>query len=391
MTFILSYQNVFDYLISHNICTPAERSSSEVELKPAKNFNLLVTLSDGRKLLVKQERRDQTGNTSGEFHDEWRVHNFWRTFPEVSHLRSYSSEAIHFDAENSIIIFNYLQDYQDLAEFYAQEQKFPQEIPRSIGSALGIIHRLTMESQDYQQFFQTVDPIDQPQIPNLTRGLDRITPEVFGAIPSDGLKFFALYQRYDTLGKALSNLSASFQPCCLTHNDLKLNNILLSVNWETAFFPGSLSGGIIRLIDWERGSWGDPAFDMGTIIASYLQIWLSSMVTSKATPIEESLRLAAIPLHLLQPSMAGLIMAYLADFPEILAYRPNFLELVVQFSGFALIRSIQAALQYQKTFGNSGICMLQVAKSLLCRPQASINTVFGMEAVDLIPTSFAFH
>ena len=32
---------------------------------------------------------------------------------------------------------------------------------------------------------------------------------------------------------------------------------------------------------------------------------------------------------------------------------------------------------YEKSFGNQGICMLQVAKSLLCRPEQSLATVFG--------------
>ena len=390
MPFTLSAQNVIEYLISQKLCTPLEPASGEVELKPAKNFNLLVTLSDGRKLLVKQERRDREGKTMGEFLAEWQIHNFWRTFPEVNHLRSYASEAIHFDTENSIIIFNYLEKYQDLSEFYAKENQFPSEISRSIGSALAIIHRLTMNHPDYERFFQTTDNIEGNLTPHLARGLDRITPEIFGLVPADGLKFFALYQRYDNLGQAIATLSAKFHPCCLTHNDLKLNNILLAGDWKPAFFQESYSGEeIVRLIDWERGSWGDPASDLGTIIASYLQIWLYSMVTSKATPIQESLRLAAIPLHLLQPSITALVTTYLADFPEILEQRPDFLELIIQFAGLALIRSIQAILQHQRTFGNSGICMLKVAKSLLCRPQASINTVFGMEASDLIPNSLS--
>jgi hypothetical protein len=50
----------------------------------------------------------------------------------------------------------------------------------------------------------------------------------------------------------------------------------------------------------------------------------------------------------------------------------------MQFSGLALIRAIQARVQYEKIFDNSSICMLQVAKSLLCRPQASIPTILGI-------------
>jgi hypothetical protein len=387
MAFILSSQNVFDYLISQGLCNQQDESLSKIELKPAKNFNLLVSLPDGSQLLVKQERLNREGKTRGEFLDEWRVHNFFQTFPQISHLRSCLSEAIHFDAENSIIIFNYLNKYRDIGEFYNVENLFPSDIARSIGENLASIHRLTLNRQDYQKFFQNSDVTAKQINSRINERLNKITPEVFGQVTADGLKFFALYQRYDNLGQAIANLSQASNPCCLTHNDLKLNNILLSLSWENEINQKSFLGeNPIRLIDWERGNWGDPASDLGAIIASYLHIWLYSMVASKTIPIEESLRLAAVPLHLLQPSMAELMTAYLANFPEILEIRPNFLELVVQFSGFSLITSIQAKLQHERTFGNSGICILQVAKSLLCRPQASMSTIFGMEAANLLPT-----
>ena len=375
MPFIISFANVFNYLVENKICQPQEESLSKIELKSAKNFNLLITLSDGRQLLVKQERYDRNGKTLGEFIDEWRVHAFWQKFPEITHLRASLSEAIHFDLENSIIVFNYLNQYQDLAEFYAKDQEFPEEIAQVVGTTIAAIHRMTIDNNNYQKFFE-----NSLKSQNINKGLDRITPEIFGQLPADGLKFFTLYQRYDNLAKAITQLNQAFTPACLTHNDLKLNNILVSLNWEIEIedkLPENKN--IIRLIDWERGNWGDPANDLGTIIASYLQVWLYSIVSSKTIPMEECLRLAAIPLSMIQPSLSTLVTAYLTTFPEILELRPDFLQLVMQFSGLALIRAIQARLQHEKTFDNSGICMLQVAKSLLCRPQASIPTILGME------------
>jgi hypothetical protein len=116
-----------------------------------------------------------------------------------------------------------------------------------------------------------------------------IDPEVFGEVPADGLKFFTLYQRYDSLGEAIAKLADAFEPCCLTHNDLKLNNILLPKSWEKAFSsassltPSLLKDYPMRFIDWERSAWGDPAFDLGMLIASYLQMWLYSLVTNNTS------------------------------------------------------------------------------------------------------------
>ncbi|MBE9006229.1 phosphotransferase [Fortiea sp. LEGE XX443] len=389
MSFLLSSQNVFEYLIDHNLCIQDEQSSSEITLKPAKNFNLLLSLPENRQLLIKQERLNREGKSIGEFVTEWRIHEFVRSFPEVNHIRPLISEALHFDPENYIIVFNYLNNYRDVADFYAKDNIFPIEIARVVGVTLASIHRATMNCQNYQEFFQKAEDTYQPEF-NLTLGLERITPEIYGMVPADGLKFFSLYQRYDSLGQAIADLSKAFTPCCLTHNDLKLNNILLSLSWETADVHESFSDeSMIRLIDWERCAWGDPAIDLGTLLASYLQMWLYSIVTSKTMAIEESLRLATIPLQLLQPSLATLVSAYLAEFPEILEHRPDFLRRVMQFCGFGLIRSIQATLQHEKRFGNPGICMLQVAKSLLCRPEASIPTIFGVNVLNLYPTNLS--
>lgn len=384
--FLLSSQNVFSYLISQGLCTQQEQSLSQIELKPAKNFNLLLTFPDGRQLLVKQERLNREGKTAGEFLQEWQIHNFFQIFPEISHIRPYLSEAVSFDAENSIIVFNYLNNYRDLRDFYLKENFFPTKIAAAVGATLASIHRITFDNQNYQAFFQKSEDASSQETPKLIRGLDRITPEIFGRVPADGLKFFTLYQRYDSLGQAIANLTNAFTPCCLTHNDLKLNNILLCLDWEATFFDESFSDeSIVRFIDWERCRWGDPASDLGKAIASYLQFWLYSLVTSKSIAIEESLRLATTPLQVIQPSITALLTTYLAYFPEIIQHRPDFLQRVVQFCGLALIQAIQAALQHEKTFGNSGICMLQVAKSLLCRPEASIPTIFGMQISDLAP------
>lgn len=376
---LLNSDNVFDYLGDRNFCNESEKNLSEVEPLNAKNFNLLITFPDQRKLLVKQERHNLEGKAAGEFKIEWRIQEWVKQFPEQQSLCPFLPELLHFDAENSIIIFRYLDDYRDLMDFYGKESSFPTEIANTIGNLLATIHRDTYEQDSHHQFFtqENNSEIDY-QVPRLIKRLERIKPEIFSSIPADGIKFFTLYQKYDSLGIAIAELGNSFTPSCLTHNDLKLNNILLHNDWEQP------SDSLIRLIDWERNSWGDPACDLGTLIGNYIQIWLGSLVISKSLSIEESLKLAMTPIEKVQPSIAALTKAYLETFPEILEYRPDFLLRVVQFAGFSLIQRIQAMIQYQKSFGNTGIAMLQVAKALLSRPERSMPTVFGKAVIEIV-------
>lgn len=381
MTFRLNDQNVFDYLQRAGLWAEEDLLNGQVELKPAKNFNLLVSLANGKKVLVKQERHSPASEQASEFFNEWHIHQFWQTFPELMNVQGNVSSLLHFDADNAIAVFNYLGNYCDLREFYLKGNRYPEQIAIAIGTTLAAIHQATFQKAQYQTFLQSssVTPSAQPQP---SSGIKYPSPDIFGTLPADGLKFFVLYQRFESLGEAIAHTSRQLMPCCLTHNDLKLNNILLHA--EQLSSPAHAdTARLIRFIDWERANWGDPAFDLGTVVASYLQIWLDSLVVSQDMAIEESLKLAMTPLEQLQPSLQALIKAYFKQFPELLAQRPDFLTLTLQLTGLALIQQIQSVLQHQKTFGNNQICMLQVAKSLLCQPEAAIPTLFGTADLQL--------
>jgi 5-methylthioribose kinase len=336
-----------------------------------KNFNIRVTLPNHSKLLVKQERPQ---GIPGELWHEQTIRVLFDQWDDLKFIQTYLPHILHADKDNAILIFNYLDEYEDLDLFYRNSQDFSIEIAATLGASLSTIHRATFDKHLVRDWLlQSAQEMGMGKPFNSLQTLDAIAPEVFGSFPAEGFKFIALYQRYDSLGQAIAELEGAFTPCCLAHNDLRLCNILLHQNWEQQGERDRL-----RLIDWERAGWGDPAYDLGTLIASYLKLWLNSLVVSKALKLEESLRLATIPLEKLQPSIAALLRTYLAGFPEITGDRQDFLKRVVQFTGMALVSEILASIKYQKAFGNAGICMLQVAKSLVCRPEASLSTITGI-------------
>lgn len=377
----INSQNIGSYLVELGFCDTTEKERLILELIPVetRNFNLLVTLANGEKILVKQERYQQQ-NIPSEFNKELKIRALLNQFEALKFLKPLLPKILHSDETNYIVIFSYLSDYQDLDIFYRKYHDFSIEITSILGTSLANIHRETFNQQQYHEFWlQGSTLIEREYLFGSLDALEYITPEVFGTFPTEGFKFFALYQRYDSLGQAIADLKNAFIPCCLTHNDLKLSNILLQNDWEK-----HLGNEPIKIIDWERTSWGDPSYDLGTLIASYLKLWLNSLIVSKVIKIEQSLKLATIPLEIIQPAIATLIRAYLTTFPTIIEHRTDFLQRVVQFTGMALISEILTSIKYQKTFGNTGICMLQVAKSLVCRPEASLLTISGVSASELI-------
>ena len=380
MVVSLSSHNVIQYLRSSGLCSSEDGASEDSELpKSTKNLNLLVTLADNRKLLVKQERSIDNDEKEQEFFNEWLFHQLLEQFPVIGNIGAIASSVLHFDEENSILIRSYLSEYQELGNYYQQNDIFPEAIASTIGDTLGALHRATFNRREYRDFMATA-PEGQFRyhFNNPAQGIKSIAPDIFGMVPTDALKFYALYQRYDNLESAIGDLANDWQPCCLTHNDLKLDNILIHSRWE------HLDNAIVRLIDWEACAWGDPAFDLGALLASYLKIWLDSLVVDPTIELEESLQLAVTPLEALQPSMLALTQAYLKAFPNILEYRDDFLLRVIQFAGLALIHQIEATIKYHKYFDNISISMLQVAKNLLTMPQLAMLTVFGISESEIL-------
>ena len=281
MATILNTDNVFDYLIALNYCTAADRQTSQITVISAKNFNLAIAFADGKSLLVKQELYNHQGKTLGEFWAAWRIQRLVRDFPDFGdEISDFLPELLHFDPDNSILIVNFRTDYRDLYRYYTEEHQFPIEVAKSIGQLLGTIHSQTFERTEYQEFLndQSAEAAAFNGIKIIDR-LSRITPQVFRKLPQECLQFYKLYQRFPTLSQAIGELGNSVQPSCLVHNDLKINNILLALDWEQ---PGSK---VIRLIDWERANWGDPAFDLGCILGSYLELWLEGLVISSTLSI----------------------------------------------------------------------------------------------------------
>jgi len=392
----LGSHNVFRYLVQRNICHSSDCISS-IEQLLGKNLNLLVHLtaagSAGQmtaRYVVKQGPIGRSGIPKDGFDEEWRFARLLRSREELAALQALTSEPISYDKENEIIVYRFFDRYQDLGDFYSENQLYPAAVATAIGVAMALFHQSTFQRNDY---FLALDPhspnLESRQLhrPNCHHELNRLTPSIFHRVSVDGLKFYQLCQRAGDLSEGISNLEANYHHCCLIHGDLKFNNILLHdgwLNWRRQVLPGSTSSlllaedqSVVRLIDWEQWKWGDPAFDVGAIVAEYLRAWLKSLLLDRDVDLAVSLKLASVPLETVQPSIQVFLQAYVSQFPEIWDVFPDFLDRLFRFAGLGLVRMIQDGLHYHEPFGVAEKSMLQVAKSLLCQPEVAQTTILG--------------
>ncbi len=466
MAFLLDSENVFAYLACAGLW-PEGQPCDLLSAQSGKNFSLRIKGGD-LDLLVKQETHGLKGTSSGEIRREEGFYQLLEVSPDLETLRSRIIYPLHFDAENSIIVFPFLDNVCDLSSFYKgfskelvagdakapgenrneakslssdevnrskADRKLPTAIAASLGENFAKLHSSTFQKKSCENFArekhwaewfrrgrgkairaQSGNPASEQsndktndqmtakakaeavRTPTFLAGLSRITPEIFCVIPTDALKFFRFYQRYPEIGEAIEGLNHSFTPDCVVHDDPRFANFLLhnfqsfqlfqSLSVYPERVPESVPESVpekvtVQLIDWEKWNWGDPAYDLGQLVANYLQLWLKSLPVSANLDLATTLSRAKLPLVAVQPSIAALLQAYFETFPQILFHRPDFLLQLMRFTGLALIRQVQIYIAQKHPLGNVEMAMVQVAKSLLCQPEASIPTVFGQSRSDL--------
>jgi hypothetical protein len=382
MDLLLSSQNVIQYLQKSGLCSTEDGADADSELPHSyNNRNFLVTLAGRNQLLVKQKSHLESDGMNHDFFNEWLLYQLLNNFPVLGNIPAIASSLVHFDEVNSILVHSYLSEYEELGYSYQKNGYFPTAIATAIGSNLAALHRVTYNQREYRNFMSSSpDGGIRYQRHNPAQGIGIITPEIFGKVPQSALEFYLRNQHYENLEAAIADLAYEWNPNCLTHNDLQLENILIHSRWQ------QLDNPVVRFIDWEACTWGDAAFDLGTLIASYLRVWLNSLVVDSTLGLEESLNLAMIPVSCLQPSILALIRGYVDAFPQILEYHEDFVSRVVQFTGLALINHLEVKIKYHKDFEISGISMLEVARKLIIMPQQSALTVFGVEESEVLPT-----
>jgi len=302
MAFLLDSENVFAYLVQTGLYSK-DQVCDGLQPQAGNNFTLKIS-SDNSSLLIKQEPYDIDGEASGEIFHEWSFYQLLEKISALADMRSRIVSPLHFDADNSILVFPFLSDVCDLSDFYDdfcdnaltnQENRFQKKksetdatsrcqtvdgiLPLTVATALGgnfaELHSSTFQNSECKDFVlecYRAEDAENPEkhlLPDFLLGLRRLTPETFCVIPTDALKFFRFYQRYPAIGSAIEAINQSFDPCCVVHRDPRFANFLLR---DAASFTIHQPQVTVNVIDWEKWTWGDPAYDLGELISNYLKL-----------------------------------------------------------------------------------------------------------------------
>jgi hypothetical protein len=371
----LNYQNLFDYLIDAAICQKDDLPDLKVDENSRASRWAIDRPQYRDKLFIKQ-RSDSIKLNSIRFDREERFYRFLQDCKNLDEVSSLTLELLHFDRHNSILIYQCSEDYRTLKSAYESRAAFPIALATRVGTALAKLHSQTINSQECYAFLTESEAykFDNSIFDlNPLSGylINPIEPEDLNTIPVSCWRFLGLFQQADAVKKIVTDLILNHRRCCLTHNNIQFSNILISRDCEKLALPiQDADSGLIKVVDWETISWGDPACDLGKAMLGYFLFWLDSMIVHPAIEIKKAIQLATIPLGAVHPSMIAMTQAYINTYPKVLEDYPAFLQRVIQFAGLGLIDQLLTEFHFQPEMAlNHQNLYFFIAAQLLCKPE----------------------
>ncbi|HEU4348492.1 MAG TPA: phosphotransferase, partial [Actinoplanes sp.] len=275
-------------------------------------------------------------------------------------LRPYLARLCHHDASSGILILEARPGAQNLRDYYALGGRFSPSLAARLGDALGALHRMPTGARA---------PTARPP---WILSLHRCDLNAFRELSSGSVALVRIVQEQAGLGALLDGLRDAWSARSFIHNDVRWDNCVAAGRSPTA------RKSRLYLVDWELAGLGDPAWDVGSVLAGYLSLWLMSMSIPPGTAPERLPYLARWPLERMHPALRRFWRSYVLRCGLDASEAAALLGRVV---GYAAARLMQMAVEQSQdavepTAG--AILALQLSQNVLERPGEAAEGLLGL-------------
>jgi aminoglycoside phosphotransferase (APT) family kinase protein len=153
------------------------------------------------------------------------------------------------------------------------------------------------------------------------------------------------------------------------HGDLRWDNCMLVAA------PGARRRTRVLLVDWELGGRGPAALDIGTALAEYLSVWVTSIPMPDPRDPSRFVDHAGHPLAQMRPAIHALWGTYRAA-----RTRPPTLAHVVELAAVRLLQASLERARHSDELSAHSVVMAQLAVHLLVDPQGTASALLGLTA-----------
>jgi Ser/Thr protein kinase RdoA (MazF antagonist) len=327
----LTEAGVVHYLVEQRFADIADVVGGELRVHGISRRNLNFRVAAGkRQYLVKQVRKwDEDGRASIE--REAAVYWQAKTNPALAPVAALAPECHAWDPANAILILEYLPAHTDLFDL---TDRFDPAIASIAGKAMGCFHRAMRDEKHREQFpaeipwYVSMHDIDPDDLKDESAG----RKELLGAV-----------RKYSQFGTALERARVEWRAETVIQGDWKLGNCLIPAARDR-----------LRLVDWEFACWGDPVWDLATLLQSYWNFWVLSPSQYRIEDI--------------QPALRAVLEGYA---------QPGVSQKAIRFAGVRMLQTAWECLDKADRMTADAVRLMQASLNILTRPEWAAEQLLG--------------
>lgn len=268
-------------------------------------------------------------------------------------LRAAVPRIVAFDPDHRLLVLDGVTGFQTMREAALEQGGTSVDPLIRLAAVLGALHGLEVD--------QLIRAHPDRRLHFPMQSMMDLTPEEFARGP--GKEYASYVEAVQAVDREIQGLAARWRPLCLTHFDVRDDNVLVAVDDR----PDPL-----RLVDWELAGFGDPLYDVGTVIGQLVYHSLRRVpTTSDASRASAGGGNGAGPTPG-APAAATFVNAYLAMSPS---PRTDARQEIVRYAGVFLLFRALATLQVTGSLGVAGKLSLLLGRRFLARPEVSARLI----------------
>ena len=364
----LTKTNLVYYLLDAQIITPASVVDGDFTVVEVsrRNRDFMVVCKHSPGVFLKQDRRLVQQDSSPLYYEAF-LYQMAHSTGEFKALASLMPSFHSYDAEHTVLIIELLSGGEDLYAYHMRQQRFSPDVAEQLGSALGRLHHdvspAIRASRKQAHIASSV-----PWIFSFYH-----SPVYPAEYLSDGnIQMLEIVQSYPEFRRALEQLSPLWQTDTFIHNDIRLENCILCPSNDAE------GGAVLKLVDWEMATFGDPLWDVGGVFQAYLVLAIRAMQSEDDPPSAPQDTHPVLTFSDMQPS----IRRFWETYEQTVGMEPGkvdqALERSVLFAGVRLIQTAFEQTQRLPHLSPDAVYQLQASSNLLKEPQNGIEQLLGV-------------
>ncbi|OBG28736.1 phosphotransferase [Mycobacterium sp. 852002-51057_SCH5723018] len=356
----LSVEGAADYLLGHGFIDAAAILDGGLSITAVarRNRNLIVQGGDRRGFVLKQPEPAAPAGNRNSIAVEAR---FYLGLRDNKHgdLASLVPRCIAFDPDSALLVIEYLHEHQTLAARfgYIEPEHLPIALWRRVGAAVAAVHESSYPAAGHHD--------DEQRSAPAAFGAHQPPPIWLQTATSAALTLLGAVQSSVAICEGITASAQRWRDDAFIHGDMRLDNIL--------YAPEDL-----RLIDWELCQRGDSTWDVASVIADLIVLWLHGAHPHGAARVEPTLDTGSWSVY--QAAIRSLWYGYSASREG--GRRPPTDKL----AGYAAVRLVQTAFEWAAVSADRlpfAFTLLQVAENILIDPHKAATQLLAITAPDL--------